>query len=46
MPTAPKAKILIIDDDSDINNLFKIFLETDDYKVDGLYKPNRCTILF
>ncbi len=30
-----KAKILIIDDDQDINNLFKIFLESQDYSVDS-----------
>ena len=30
-----KAKILIIDDDRDINNLFKIYLEHDDFQVDS-----------
>lgn len=30
-----KAKILIIDDDQDINNLFKIYLESQDYSVDS-----------
>ena len=30
----PKAKILIIDDDEDINNLFKIF-QNQDYNVDS-----------
>lgn len=31
-----KAKILIIDDDKDINNLFKIYLEFDGFQVDAL----------
>ena len=39
-----KAKILIIDDDKDINNLFKIYLEHDGYAVYS-YQPNRCIIL-
>jgi DNA-binding response OmpR family regulator len=30
-----KAKILIIDDDPDINNLFKIYLEHDGFQVDS-----------
>jgi DNA-binding response OmpR family regulator len=30
-----KANILVIDDDQDINNLFKIFLESQDYSVDS-----------
>ncbi|HET9806200.1 MAG: response regulator transcription factor [Deltaproteobacteria bacterium] len=30
-----KAKILIIDDDEDINNLFKIYLEHDGFQVDA-----------
>jgi DNA-binding response OmpR family regulator len=34
-----RAKILIIDDDPDINNLFKIFLENDDYKIDAYTNP-------
>ena len=34
-----KAKILILDDDQDINNLFKIFLEHDDYKIDAYTNP-------
>jgi DNA-binding response OmpR family regulator len=33
--TTTKAKILIIDDDPDINNLFKIYLEHDDFQVDS-----------
>lgn len=37
--TTTKAKILIIDDDPDINNLFKIFLEHDDYKIDAYTNP-------
>ena len=32
-------RILIIDDDEDINNLFKIFLEYDGYKVDAFTDP-------
>jgi DNA-binding response OmpR family regulator len=34
-----KAKILIIDDDKDINNLFKIYLEHDGYKVYSYTDP-------
>jgi DNA-binding response OmpR family regulator len=34
-----KAKILIIDDDRDINNLFKIYLEYDDFQVDSYTDP-------
>jgi DNA-binding response OmpR family regulator len=34
-----KAKILIIDDDPDINNLFKIYLEHDDFQVDSYTDP-------
>ena len=34
-----KAKILIIDDDKDINNLFKIYLEYDDFHVDYYMDP-------
>ena len=34
-----KAKILIIDDDSDINNLFKIYLESNGYNVDAYTNP-------
>jgi DNA-binding response OmpR family regulator len=34
-----KAKILIIDDDPDINNLFKIFLEHDNFQVDAYTDP-------
>ncbi len=33
------AKIMIIDDDRDINNLFKLFLEYDGYKVDAFTDP-------
>ena len=32
-------KILIVDDDEDINNLFKLFLEYDGYKVDAFTDP-------
>ncbi len=34
-----KPKILIVDDDEDINNLFKIYLEHDDFKVDTYTNP-------
>jgi DNA-binding response OmpR family regulator len=34
-----KAKILIIDDDRDINNLFKIYLEHDGYEVYSYTDP-------
>src|SRR5215204_3525687 len=34
-----KAKILIIDDDLDINNLFKIYLEYDGFQVDSYMDP-------
>ncbi|HEX2408307.1 MAG TPA: response regulator [Nitrososphaeraceae archaeon] len=34
-----KRKILIIDDDPDINNLFKLFLEYDGYKVNAYMDP-------
>src|SRR5919112_5787305 len=34
-----KAKILIIDDDRDLNNLFKIYLEHDDFQVDSYTNP-------
>ena len=34
-----KAKILIIDDDRDINNLFKIYLEHDAFQVDSYTDP-------
>ena len=34
-----KGRILIIDDDPDINNLFKLFLEHDGYKVDAYIDP-------
>jgi DNA-binding response OmpR family regulator len=32
-------RILIVDDDEDINNLFKLFLEYDGYKVDAFTDP-------
>ena len=32
-------RILIIDDDPDINNLFKLFLEHDGYKVNAYTDP-------
>ena len=32
-------RILIIDDDPDINNLFKLFLEHDGYKVNTYTDP-------
>jgi DNA-binding response OmpR family regulator len=34
-----KRRILIIDDDIDINNLFKLFLEYDGYNVDAFIDP-------
>lgn len=34
-----KRRILIIDDDQDINNLFKLFLEHDGYKVNAYTDP-------
>ena len=34
-----KAKVLIIDDDEDIHNLFKIYLEHDDFQVDSYTDP-------
>ena len=34
-----KATILLIDDDEDINNLFKGYLERNDYKVDAYMDP-------
>ncbi len=36
-----KAKILIIDDDTDITNLFKIFLESNWYRVEAFTDPNK-----
>jgi DNA-binding response OmpR family regulator len=39
MKSTTKAKILIIDDDNDINNLFKIYLEHDDFQVDSYTNP-------
>ena len=39
IPIIPKAKILIIDDDEDINNLFKIYLENDGFQVDSYTNP-------
>ena len=34
-----KRRILIIDDDQDINNLFKLFLDHDEYKVNAYTDP-------
>ena len=34
-----KAKVLIIDDDEDMSNLFKIYLEHDDFDVDAYTNP-------
>ena len=39
MYTTKGKNILIIDDDEDINNLFKLFLEYDGYKVDAFTDP-------
>ena len=37
--TTIKAKILIIEDAPDINNLFKLYLEHDDFQVDSYTNP-------
>jgi DNA-binding response OmpR family regulator len=39
MYASQKARILIIDDDNDINNLFKIYLEHDGFLVDSFIDP-------
>ena len=40
MKSTTKGKnILIIDDDPDINNLFKVYLEHDDFQVDPYANP-------
>ena len=39
MFTSKGKRILIIDDDEDITNLFKLFLEYDGYKVDAFTDP-------
>jgi DNA-binding response OmpR family regulator len=39
MPTTKGKIILIVDDDEDLTNLFKTFLEYDGYKVDGFTNP-------
>jgi DNA-binding response OmpR family regulator len=39
MSISYKAKILIIDDDKDTNNLFKIYLEHDGFQVDSYTDP-------
>ena len=39
MKYTTKAKILIIGDDPDINNLFKVYLEHDDFQVDSYTDP-------
>ncbi len=39
MPITKGKRILIIDDDEDISNLFKLFLEYDGYKVDSFTDP-------
>ena len=39
MSYSSKAKILIIDDEPDINNLFKIYLEHDNYEIDVYTNP-------
>ncbi|HEU5171968.1 MAG TPA: response regulator [Nitrososphaeraceae archaeon] len=40
------AKIMIIDDDPDINNLFKIFLEHDGFQVDSYTNPQDALYYF
>ena len=39
MPITKGKIILIVDDDEDLTNLFKTFLEYDGYKVDGFTNP-------
>jgi DNA-binding response OmpR family regulator len=39
MSISNKAKILVIDDDKDTNNLFKIYLEYDGFQVDSYTYP-------
>ena len=39
MDTKNEKKIMIVDDDHDIVNLFKIFLETNGYRVDAYTNP-------
>jgi DNA-binding response OmpR family regulator len=39
MPTPKGKNILIVDDNSDINNLFKIYLEYEGYKIDTYTDP-------
>jgi DNA-binding response OmpR family regulator len=39
MPTPKGKNILIVDDDEDLTNLFKTFLEYDGYKVDAFTNP-------
>ena len=39
MSSSYKAKILIIEDDKDTNNLFKIYLEHDGFQVDSYTDP-------
>ncbi|MGE3859496.1 MAG: hypothetical protein AB7F53_05865 [Nitrososphaeraceae archaeon] len=39
MYASQKTRILIIDDDNDINNLFKIYLEHDGFLVDSFIDP-------
>jgi DNA-binding response OmpR family regulator len=40
------AKIMIIDDDPDINNLFKIYLEHDGFQVDSYTNPKHALYYF
>jgi DNA-binding response OmpR family regulator len=37
--TNGKRKIMLVDDDYDINNLFKLFLECDGYNIDAFTDP-------
>jgi len=39
MPIPKGKNILIVDDDEDLTNLFKTFLEYDGYKVDAFTDP-------
>jgi DNA-binding response OmpR family regulator len=44
--TTKGKNILIIDDDMDINNLFKIYLEHDDFQVDPYANPVAASYYF
>ncbi|MGE5634884.1 MAG: response regulator [Deltaproteobacteria bacterium] len=46
MPTPKGKNILIVDDDEDVTNLFKTFLEYDGYKVDAFTNPVDALYIF